>query len=117
MGDLVGFEFLTDVACSGKELLEAAGEGIHAFVFLRRWQERMLPSDLFDGGEDMGQTGLPVSADIVIGGVAITDEGAREVFSEDSLGHIGGAVAVDVKEGDVLIAPEPDDVADSVVSP
>ena len=66
MGDLVGFEFLADVACSGKELLEAAGEGIHAFVFLRLWQERMLPVDIFEGRDDMGQTGLPVSADIVI---------------------------------------------------
>jgi hypothetical protein len=54
---------------------------------------------------------------MVIGGVAITHEGAREVFSEDSLGHLGGAVSVDVKEGDVLIAPEPDEVAEPVVSP
>ena len=86
-------------------------------VFLRLWQERMLPLDTFECRDDMGQTGLPVSADIVIGGVAITHESAREVFSEDSLGHLGRAVSVDVKEGDVLIAPKPDEVAEPVISP
>ena len=117
LGDVAGFEFLADVACPGAEILEAVGEGIYVFVFLSLWQERMFPMDLFDRGDDMGQTGLPVCADPVIGRIAIAHQGAGKVLSEDGLGHLGGAVSVDVKEGEVFIAPKPHVVADPIVSP
>ena len=86
------------------------------FVFLTRWKECMLPIDFFDFGDDMGQTGLPVGADAIIGGIAIAHQGSGKV-SKDGLCHIGGAVTVDMKEGEIFIAPKPHEVADSVVSP
>ena len=82
MGDVAGFEFLADIACPGAEVLDAGGEGIYVVGFLSFWQERMFPMDLFDRGDDMGQTGLPVSADTVIGCIAITHQRAGEVLSE-----------------------------------
>ena len=77
----------------------------------------MLPTDFFAPGDDMGQTGLPVGADTVIGRIAITHQSAGKVLSEDGLGHLGGAVSVDVKEGDVFIARKPHVVAEAIVAP
>jgi len=111
------FDFLADVTCPGAELLEAERKGIHAVVFLWVGQERMLALDLFARGDDMSQTGLPVGADPIISGIAITDQRAGEVLSEDGFCHLGGAVSVDVKEGDMVVAPEPHEVSEAIVSP
>ena len=92
-------------------------EGIHEFIFVRFGEESMFATDLFGSGEDMGQTGLPVCTDPVIGGIAISDQGAGEVLSEDGVCHVGGAVSVDVEESEVFIACKPHVMPQAVVTP
>lgn len=117
MGEVAGFEFLTDVACPGAEILEAASEGIDVFVFLSLWQERMFALDFFGVGDDMGQAGLPVCADTVIGRIAVAYQRADKVLSEDGLGDLGGAVSVDVKVGEFFIVCKPHVMAGPIVAP
>ena len=89
----------------------------YQLVFLGLREEGMLPIDFFGRSDDMGQTSLPVGADTIIGRITITDLRAGKVFTEDRLGHLGGTVSIDMKEGEGFVARKPDIVADSGVSP
>ena len=77
----------------------------------------MFPSDFLGLGKDMGDAGLPVQADAVISGIAVTYQRAVKVISEDAFGHLGRPMPVDVKEGEVWIACEPYIMADAVTAP
>ena len=77
----------------------------------------MFATDFFGIGDDMGKTRLPVCAETVIGRIAIAYKRAGKIFSEDGLGDLGGAVTVDVKEGEVLVSCKPHVMAEPVVSP
>ena len=71
LGDVAGFEFLTDFACSGAQVLEVASEGIYVLVFCSRWQQRMLPIDFFDvsdaGTDDRPNKTLNISTTFLYG--------------------------------------------------
>lgn len=88
-GEFAGFQFPADLAESGAEIAKAVTEGVGCGVPLGFWQEGMFAGDFLGPGGDMGDTGLPIGSDSVIGGIAVAYERPGKVFSKDRLGHLG----------------------------
>ena len=53
-------------------------------------------ADFLGLGEDMGDAGLPVHSDPVIGGIPVAHQGSVKVLSEDGFGHLGRPMPVDM---------------------
>ncbi len=77
----------------------------------------MFPSDFLGFCEDRGDAILPVHSDSVIGCIPVTHERTVKVLSEDRFCHLGRAMSVDMKEGEVFIACEPYIVPHAVIAP
>ena len=77
----------------------------------------MFPADLLGVCDEMGEAGLPVHADPVIGCIAVTHHGSAKVLSEDVFCHLGGAMSIEMKEGEIFIACEPDVMTYAVTAP
>ncbi len=102
-GDIPGFKFLSRVAKSGAEINDAVTEETDRRVPVGLWQERMFCPDFFGLCDEMGEAGLPVHSDTVIGGIPVADQRPVKVFSEDAFWHVGRTVPVDMKEGESFI--------------
>jgi len=116
-GNIAGFELLSRVAESGAEIHDAVAEGANSGVLLGLGQQRMFPSDFLGLCDDMGDAGLPVYSDTVIGCIAVAHQSTVKVFSEDGFGHLGRPMPVDMKEGEGFIACEPYKMPHAVIAP
>ena len=77
----------------------------------------MFPADFLSLCEDMGEAGLPVHSDTVIGRIAVAHQRPVKVFSEDVFCHVGRSMPVYMKEGELFITCEPYIVPHAVTAP
>ena len=97
--------------------LRRSQKGPVAGVLLGLRQERMFCADFLGVGEDMGEAGLPVHSDPVIGCIPVAHQRSGKVLSEDGLGHVGRPMPVDMKEGEVFIPCKPYKMPHPVTAP
>ncbi len=77
----------------------------------------MFCDDFLGLGENMGNAGLPVRPDAVIGGISVADQGSGKVLSEDGFRHVGRPMPVNMEEGEEFITGKPNKMAQAVTSP
>lgn len=77
----------------------------------------MLPFDLLGFCNDMGQAGLPLTADTVVCRVAVPYQDAFKFFTKDGCRHFGRAMPVDMKVGQFFIAAKLGVMVYTVVAP
>ena len=116
-GDITGFKLPPRVAESGAEIDETVAEGADSGVFFGLRQEGMLRADLLGVGDEVGEADLPVCSNSVIGGIAVTHQGSAKVLSEDGFSYLRGPMSVDMEEGEMLMACEPDVMPYAVTAP
>lgn len=78
-------KFLPHRAGAGAEIRHLITEDRDMPVLFPDRQERMLSADVFCIGDDMRQKGLPVAADVTVGGVPVAHQRAVKILTEDGL--------------------------------
>jgi len=66
LGKGPGFQPLAGFTSLGEEVFYTKREGLHLIVLVRLRQEGVFSVNIFSGGNEMGQTGLDVEADVAV---------------------------------------------------